>query len=270
MVERTVGHGLLSSTLWLKVLLNAVTADDGARSAAVGASRAGSPEDGSRRGVRQDRGKQNAGACELKGCESRKDGVRRVLPGQLGAVPEGGGREHGQRAAGRRPGGGGVRQGMAVVAEGPPPSGPPGVGGAHRAQHRGVVVAQAHPRAAAGRSRRRCPGDVDYGLDAALLTALRHLPDRQREVIALRPTHRTRGACPEAAANPFPGLACQYSAGRARLAESAASRGHRRRAESQCAQGCVWPPGSSGVTLGPIVRGGAGDDRTGRPGRGGR
>ena len=30
------------------------------------------------------------------------------------------------------------------------------------------------------------PGDVDYGLDAALLTALRHLPDRQREVIALR------------------------------------------------------------------------------------
>jgi RNA polymerase sigma factor (sigma-70 family) len=30
------------------------------------------------------------------------------------------------------------------------------------------------------------PRDVDYGLDAALLTALRHLPDRQREVIALR------------------------------------------------------------------------------------
>jgi RNA polymerase sigma factor (sigma-70 family) len=30
------------------------------------------------------------------------------------------------------------------------------------------------------------PGDVDGGLDAALLTALRHLPDRQREVIALR------------------------------------------------------------------------------------
>ena len=28
--------------------------------------------------------------------------------------------------------------------------------------------------------------DVDVGLDAALLTALRHLPDRQREVIALR------------------------------------------------------------------------------------
>jgi RNA polymerase sigma factor (sigma-70 family) len=28
--------------------------------------------------------------------------------------------------------------------------------------------------------------DVDDGLDAALLTALRHLPDRQREVIALR------------------------------------------------------------------------------------
>jgi DNA-directed RNA polymerase specialized sigma subunit len=27
---------------------------------------------------------------------------------------------------------------------------------------------------------------VDDGLDAALLTALRHLPDRQREVIALR------------------------------------------------------------------------------------
>jgi RNA polymerase sigma factor (sigma-70 family) len=30
------------------------------------------------------------------------------------------------------------------------------------------------------------PNDVDDGLDAALLTALRHLPDRQREVIALR------------------------------------------------------------------------------------
>jgi RNA polymerase sigma-70 factor (ECF subfamily) len=30
------------------------------------------------------------------------------------------------------------------------------------------------------------PGDMDDGLDAALLTALRHLPDRQREVIALR------------------------------------------------------------------------------------
>ena len=30
------------------------------------------------------------------------------------------------------------------------------------------------------------PRDVDHGLDAALLTALRHLPDRQREVIALR------------------------------------------------------------------------------------
>jgi RNA polymerase sigma factor (sigma-70 family) len=30
------------------------------------------------------------------------------------------------------------------------------------------------------------PGDADDGLDAALLTALRHLPDRQREVIALR------------------------------------------------------------------------------------
>ena len=30
------------------------------------------------------------------------------------------------------------------------------------------------------------PRDVDDGLDAALLTALRHLPVRQREVIALR------------------------------------------------------------------------------------
>ena len=30
------------------------------------------------------------------------------------------------------------------------------------------------------------PRDADDGLDAALLTALRHLPDRQREVIALR------------------------------------------------------------------------------------
>jgi RNA polymerase sigma factor (sigma-70 family) len=30
------------------------------------------------------------------------------------------------------------------------------------------------------------PHDVNDGLDAALLTALRHLPDRQREVIALR------------------------------------------------------------------------------------
>ena len=30
------------------------------------------------------------------------------------------------------------------------------------------------------------PRDVDYAVDAALLTALRHLPDRQREVIALR------------------------------------------------------------------------------------
>jgi RNA polymerase sigma factor (sigma-70 family) len=30
------------------------------------------------------------------------------------------------------------------------------------------------------------PRDVDDGLDAALLTVLRHLPDRQREVIALR------------------------------------------------------------------------------------
>jgi RNA polymerase sigma factor (sigma-70 family) len=30
------------------------------------------------------------------------------------------------------------------------------------------------------------PRDADDGLDAALLTALRHLPDRQREVITLR------------------------------------------------------------------------------------
>jgi len=30
------------------------------------------------------------------------------------------------------------------------------------------------------------PSDLDDGLDAALLTALRHLPGRQREVIALR------------------------------------------------------------------------------------
>src|ERR1700746_2937582 len=30
------------------------------------------------------------------------------------------------------------------------------------------------------------PRGVDDGLDAVLLTALRHLPDRQREVIALR------------------------------------------------------------------------------------
>ena len=30
------------------------------------------------------------------------------------------------------------------------------------------------------------PSDVDDGLDAALVTALRRLPDRQREVIALR------------------------------------------------------------------------------------
>ena len=30
------------------------------------------------------------------------------------------------------------------------------------------------------------PRDADDGLDATLLTALRHLPDRQREVIALR------------------------------------------------------------------------------------
>ena len=30
------------------------------------------------------------------------------------------------------------------------------------------------------------PRDMDDGLDAALLTTLRHLPDRQREVIALR------------------------------------------------------------------------------------
>ena len=30
------------------------------------------------------------------------------------------------------------------------------------------------------------PSDLDHGLDAALLTALRHLPDRQREVLALR------------------------------------------------------------------------------------
>jgi len=30
------------------------------------------------------------------------------------------------------------------------------------------------------------PSDADDGLDAVLLTALRHLPDRQREVIALR------------------------------------------------------------------------------------
>jgi len=30
------------------------------------------------------------------------------------------------------------------------------------------------------------PHDADDGLDAALLTALRHLPERQREVIALR------------------------------------------------------------------------------------
>ena len=47
-------------------------------------------------------------------------------------------------ADGAEYGGGGVRQGVVVVAEGPPPSGPTGVGGAHRAQRRGVVVAQAH------------------------------------------------------------------------------------------------------------------------------
>ena len=74
------------------------------------------------------------------------------------------------------------------MAEGPLPSVSPGMGGTHRAQRRGVV----------GRIRELPLGGhdvpvpsgvasgVDNGLDAALLSALWRLPDRQREVIALR------------------------------------------------------------------------------------
>src|SRR5215831_9156269 len=46
-----------------------------------------------RTAIRGRGGKQNAGARELKECGTPKDRVRRVLSGQLGAVPEGGGSE---------------------------------------------------------------------------------------------------------------------------------------------------------------------------------
>jgi DNA-binding CsgD family transcriptional regulator len=124
------------------------------------------------------------GLSRMAGWE--KNGLHYRFPGQLGAVPEGGGSGHGQRAAGRRSGGGGVRQGVVVVAEGPPPSGTAGLGGAYRAQRRGVVVARRVREQPLAGHDAAAPGDMDDGLDAALLAALRHLPDRQREVIALR------------------------------------------------------------------------------------
>jgi len=43
-----------------------------------------------------------------------------------------------------------VRQGLGVVAEDPPPPSPKGMGGAHRAQHGGVVVAAPQPRTTPG------------------------------------------------------------------------------------------------------------------------
>ena len=75
--------------------------------------------------------------------------------------------------------------GLGVLAEGQLSPGPAGMGGAHRAEYRGIVVAPPQPGTAAGRSRpaRRAAAD---GVDAALLAALWQLPARQREVIALR------------------------------------------------------------------------------------
>jgi DNA-directed RNA polymerase specialized sigma24 family protein len=72
------------------------------------------------------------------------------------------------------------------MAEGPPTSGPAGVGGAHGAQHRRVLVAAARPRTATGEHDLTAPSDLNGGLDATLLTAIWRLPSRQREVIALR------------------------------------------------------------------------------------
>ena len=76
-------------------------------------------------------------------------------------------------------------QSLAVLAEGPPPSG-----------HGGVARTALNTGASWWRRRRHelpladhdlaTPGDRDGGLDATLLAAIWHLPRRQREVIALR------------------------------------------------------------------------------------
>jgi hypothetical protein len=56
---------------------------------------------------------------------------------------------------GRGPSRGGVRQGLDLVAEGPPSPGPAGLGGTHSTEYRGVVVALPRPGAAAGGAGRR-------------------------------------------------------------------------------------------------------------------
>ena len=68
-----------------------------------------------------------------------------------------------------------------------PSSSAPGLGGPHRAQRRGVHVASAKQgnRAEQSRTSRRLTAR-GTGLDAAVLTALRRPPARQREVIVLR------------------------------------------------------------------------------------
>jgi DNA-directed RNA polymerase specialized sigma24 family protein len=59
-------------------------------------------------------------------------------------------------------------------------------GGAHRAPRRGVLVAPTRPGTALANHDVPAPGSPGTGLDTALLTALRRLPARQREVIVLR------------------------------------------------------------------------------------
>ena len=65
------------------------------------------------------------------------------------------------------------------------PPGPGGLGGARGAQHRGLLVAPTPTGVTAGGPRRSGHCRPSRSVDRLLLDALRRLPVRQREVIAL-------------------------------------------------------------------------------------
>ena len=101
-------------------------------------------------------------------------------------MPEGGCRQHWRHAARRGAGRRGVRATVGVLADGQPPSGSQGVGGAHRAQCRGFVWRRRARELPLGDHDAAAPGSGASGLDSVVLIALRRLPARQREVIVLR------------------------------------------------------------------------------------
>jgi RNA polymerase sigma factor (sigma-70 family) len=74
----------------------------------------------------------------------------------------------------------------ASLAQGQPSSGAQGLGGPHRAQRRGVRWHRRSKETALSSHDIAAADSRGTGLDAAVLTALRRLPARQREVVVLR------------------------------------------------------------------------------------